>query len=255
MNKLPNIGGTRGIFEIFIPGLFLLLNIVAFFAIIFHNTFKIDINLSGLTDKTLIAVLLIIGFGYLLGVILRLFRAERADKASMWLIRILHGALFKKDDMSKKFAFEDFPYIQWLNFTFKERLSKEIYTFFKDYWLDYNNKTYFNFIKTIISVEDEKTSSEIYAQESLSRYISSMFYALLFSIIFIIILLLYIDINSINNFDISILWSFLILYIFLTIGILSNYRFIRIKEVHIVIALSYKHKYSILEINKNKIPD
>jgi hypothetical protein len=140
-------------------------------------------------------------------------------------------------------------------------LPPEAHSFYNKTWgsrrLEKQNKQFFNFVKIIISTSDEKAAAEIYAAESLTRYISGMFYALLFA--FLLVTTTVISNYVASDRILSGLIFILIGYLFALVEILAHFRFIRIKEVETVFAASYKNK-SIFEgtttwtENKNILP-
>ena len=85
-----------------------------------------------------------------------------------------------------------------------------------------------------------KSAIEIYAAEALTRYISGMFYALLISMVLILstIILLYIDSGKIITGLIVILFAYFLSFM----AVMSHFRFIRMKEVGILFAASFKNK-------------
>ena len=80
----------------------------------------------------------------------------------------------------------------------------------------------------------------MYAAESLSRYIAGMFYALCFACLSLLVTVI---VTYFVSGQILIgLTVVLAAYLFVIAGILAHYRFIRIKEVEIVFAASYRNK-------------
>src|SRR6185436_13588532 len=118
---IPTIGGPKGIFEIFVPGVFLLLNAVGtiyFSSLIDEQTRqKLLENVSkpGLGPFIgLLGLVIIICFGYLIGILIRLLRVEVLDRWSgAWLRKFDPGAR-QKDGSFKRWASENFPYLGWL---------------------------------------------------------------------------------------------------------------------------------------------
>jgi len=82
MNTIPTIGRARGLFEIFVPGVFLLLNLgVALYLLPLDRSF-LSWNPSDWVSPPVFGTIVTISFGYLLGIILRVFRANFADRIS-----------------------------------------------------------------------------------------------------------------------------------------------------------------------------
>ncbi len=71
MDGVPSVGGTRGIFEIFVPGAFLFLNIIGV-AYVWMKVQSIPLNDSfeKLSAQPVLALTVLVCFGYLLGMIL-----------------------------------------------------------------------------------------------------------------------------------------------------------------------------------------
>jgi hypothetical protein len=234
--NIPRIGGARGIFEIFVPGMFLLLNIVAAFYFIPYSSAETKKFISELISKPTLSFVIIICFGYLIVVLLRLFRVALPDKCSACFIR-------KFSRHAKKiYALERFPYIAWIGALCKEYLDDEVWTFYKNNWKKRwkknGNNPFLNFCKNLVISTDEVTANEIFAAEALTRYISGMFYALAFAffLIFITIILIYFYSKKINLFFAIIFFA----YSFSISAILMNLRFIRIKEVATVFTAHFK---------------
>jgi hypothetical protein len=84
MSEFKNF--TQGLFEILLPGSFLLLNIVAFLCI--ATGFPPSMQMMPGSDKwAIVATVPILGASYILGMVLRMFRTENPDRVSAWCIR------------------------------------------------------------------------------------------------------------------------------------------------------------------------
>ena len=238
--NIPTIGGTRGIFEIFIPGVFLLANLagVAYFAPITDQA----------TREMLIAILsnaasgltIAICFGYLLGILLRLLKMEVPDNISAWYLQHFSSKARLAKKQYKLYAVEQFPYIGWIGEVCKEYLPPEATAFYKKNWAgrkrDGRNKQFFNFYKLLIASCDERAAAEVYAAEALTRYIAGMFYALISANILIFITTIWVYFES--GQILSGLLFILLLYSCAIFVIIQNFRRIRIKEVEIVFSAS-----------------
>lgn len=251
--NIPTIGGARGIFEIFVPGMFLLLNLGA---IVYLFPFTDDetkrLIVSGASNPVLVLVIAV-GFGYLIGVLLRLFQTDLPDKwSAAWLRRFRRHARKGKDEF-KLYATEEFPYIGWIGEVCKEYLPPEAQAFYDKVWAGRkragHNKQFFNYCKTLISSSDERAANEIYAAESLTRYISGMFYALAFSVVLILVtvILRYFASGQTMAGPIIILLA----YLFAIVEILQHFRVIRIKEVETVFTASFRNR----EIFEQRLPE
>jgi hypothetical protein len=87
MDNIKTIGGVGGIFHIFVPGVFLLINCLSgvyLFPWSGDDTRKVLFDVFG---NPALGLVLTISFGYLLGVILRIFRSESADRLSAKYLR------------------------------------------------------------------------------------------------------------------------------------------------------------------------
>ncbi len=183
--NIPTIGGARGIFEFFVPGIFLLINF-ALAAYIFPYTdaeTKNGILLAA--SNPVLDLIIAVSFGYLIGVFLRLFQTDLPDRLSAaWLRRFKHDAR-QNNQKFKLWAIEQFPYFGWIEEVCKLYLPAEALDFYQKTWgrrkKGEQNKQFFTFIKTMINSEDERAAEEMYAAKSLSRYIAGMFYALCFA--------------------------------------------------------------------------
>ena len=240
--NIPTIGGARGIFEIFVPGTFLLLNLGFFIYISPFTDPQLKHLITSAATSPAIALILVITFGYLIGILLRLVKTDITDHLSGFLLRLT--ARREHPSETRLWATEEFPYIGWLGKSCHLYLSKDVEVFYSRIWSPQKrkgqNKQFFNFVKTMLCSKDERADTEVYAAESLSRYISGMFYALSFAFILFVFTIF-------STYFASGQWSIglilvAIAYLVAMIIILSRFRFIRIKEVEAVFAASYKNK-------------
>jgi len=247
---IPAIGKTRGIFEIFVPGVFLLVNVAAVLYL-----FSQSIKSFGIIDKWLryifgqpaLVIILLICFGYLIGMILRLLMTDIPDELSAWYHRSFNRKKSTKSDGSyRSWSIEKFPYIDLIGELILRDLcddSSPIYEFYKREWArrkrKEGNKRFFNFCKTMLLREgNEMTVVELYTAESINRYISGMFYSLLLSFLLILISIPFQSKSELIIISVIILLSYLIgLW-----NIVSRFRFIRIKEAQTLFDACYKNK-------------
>ena len=246
---VPAIGKARGIFEVFIPGVFLQLNLV-WMLYWFEYQYVSDTIIQSpskenpilnpiilvIKDSPILMLIIIIAFGYLTGIILWLLKADLPDKLSASLRKLL-----KSDD--EEFYHEDFPFINSLGSVVKKNLPNEANLFYANCWkpraAGSRNKYFFNYCKLLINSIDDKSSNENYAGEAMIRYFAAMFYAILISLIFSFFILLPM-IFSTRNIDATIIlvMAYTMFYIISLIVILWNFRYMRFKEVQTVFTAS-----------------
>ena len=201
IKDVPTIGGARGVFEIFVPGLFLFLNLVAAVYLFPWVSVEITKGLKGLAANTPMALVIIVCFSYLCGVVLRLGRADLADDASAYWIRRFNprarrpvrasdsqqptsaeGLGTAAAEQYWSWATDQIPFIRWIGEMCDLYMPQEVKQYYSDEWAprlrDGQNKQFLNLCKVAIS-KDRSLSAEVYTAESLTRYAACMFYALL----------------------------------------------------------------------------
>jgi len=242
--NIPTIGGARGIFEIFVPGMFLLLNL-GIVVYMFPYTDNETKNLiATAASSPAIALVIVVGFGYLIGVLLRLLRTESPDQWSAAWLRKFDADARQENGQFKLWATEDFPYIGWMAEVCKEYLPPDAQAFYDEVWAKRKragqNKEFFNYCKVLINSKDERAANEIYAAESLTRYMSGMFYAL---VVAFILILVTIPLRYFLASQLTIgLVIILIAYLVAIVEIIQHFRFIRIKEVQTVFTATFQNK-------------
>ncbi len=248
--NIPTIGGTRGIFEIFVPGVFLLLNIGAAiysFPILDDHTANL---LSSLAMNSILDLVVGVCFGYLVGVLLRLIKTDTLDKISAWWLRVFDGKVIERYEEGKRVyrlsATEGFPYIGWIGQVATGYLPPEALHFYQKVWAkrqreSNQNKQFFNFCKLVVSCNDERAANEIYAAEALTRYIAGMFYALFFASILIVFAVFarYLTLGQWATGLVILLG----VYFLAMVIIVQRFRKMRIREVEVVFAASYKNQF------------
>lgn len=242
--NIPTIGGARGIFEFFVPGIFLLLNFGLATYLFPYTDAETKKGILATASNPALAVIIGISFGYLIGVVLRLFQTDLPDRLSAGWLRIFNRTARQKDRKFKLWATEHFPYFGWIEQVCNLYLPVEALDFYQKTWgrrkQGEQNKQFFTFIKTLINSDDERAADEMYAAESMSRYIAGMFYAICFAFISLLVTTIT---SSLVSRQIPIgLVMILAAYLFFIAEILGHYRFIRIKEVEIVFAASFRNK-------------
>ncbi len=260
---VPSVGGTKGIFELFVPGLFLLLNLlgVAYYAPRVGTHAVAAVQSSNQNPVATAAV--VICFSYLLGVLLRLPQVERADELSARFLRRFHRAarLNKEatvdgstmadqttDDENDGYALwasDYFPYIRFLGTLCKNRLTPEALRFYEVAWKPYvqrgrvkHSKQFVNMCRMLIACIDPVVAAELYANESMCRYISGMFYSLVVVTPLIAAVWTY-RLLTHQPFPLA---ALLLLYVPAILLILWNLRFMRIKESEALFAACLGHR-------------
>lgn len=243
---IPTVGGARGIFEILVPGMFLLVNL----GMVVHLLPFVDDETRGLiaacVSEPVVAVVIGVVFGYLIGLLLRLLQPAGPDRLSAAWLRRRYRRARKQGGKIPLYVSEGFPYIGYLGGMCRRRIrSSEVLGFYRKTWAPRRrrgrrNIEFFNFCKAMILSEDERSASEIYAAEALVRYMSGMFYALVaaFCMILITFVVRWVAVGEPMAGLIIMLCTYL-----LAIGmILRRFRFIRIKEAQTVFAASFKNR-------------
>ena len=200
-----------------------------------------------ITGQPGLILIILICFGYLIGMVLRLLMTDIPDQLSAWYHRFFNRKKSTKSDGSyKSWSIEKFPYIQFIGEVILRDLcdnTSPIYEFYKKVWesrkREEGNKRFFNFCKTMLLQEgNEMIVMELYTAESINRYISGMFYSLLISILLIFITIPFQSKSEL----IMILLVILLFYLIGFWNIVSRFRFIRTKEVQILFDACYKNK-------------
>jgi hypothetical protein len=247
---VPAIGKARGIFEIFVPGAFLLINLTIVLYLLSKSVNSLNIlhkYLSYIVDQPGLIIIILVCFGYLIGMILRLFMTDIPDKLSAWYHRFFHRKKTRRQDGSlRSWSTEKFPYIECIGELILRDLcdkSSPIFEFYSKEWLprkrEKGNKRFFNFCKTMLLRQgNEMTVMELNTAESINRYISGMFYSLSLSFVLILCALPFQ-----SNFVFKIISLCILISYFVGIwNIISRYRFIRLKEVQTLFDACYKNK-------------
>ena len=237
---------TRGFFEILMPGVFLLLNILL---TIYLLVLKIIPNINDIPDSILkivaspaLFIVLLIVFGYPLGFVLRLLKNKNIDKLSAGYIKFL-----KPKDKDEYYLTDVFFYNNWMYKKSLSHLPKAASDFYKKYWYDkYSdnaalNTTFINFCKSILSKFDQNSCNEVYAAEATIRFVSGSYYALQISVL-LMVLNSYL-LNKMYPFKAYLITIFIILgYIVLLHVILLQYRLLRCKEVDTIFSACFANR-------------
>lgn len=239
------IGSLRGVFEILIPGIFMLLNLVM---IVLTMPFLDDETknfINGIASNQALGLLIIIVFGYLIGAILRMVRVGQADTWSGRWLRYVPPRAREKDGISSLYATEGFPYIETIGIRYRQTLPPDVVDFYDKVWAPrmiegYYNRQFFNFCKSIAISVGGKYVNEIYAAEALTRYAAETLYGLvvLFVMMSITVVLRIVAFGTVSIGLVLISIAYMVAIVI----ILRNFRFIRIKEVQIIFAATYMYR-------------
>ena len=247
-DKVPAIGEARGVFEIFIPGLFLLLNLWAALYLLPATDETTKRYIQTLASRPVLAAMVVIPFSYLAGVILRLFRTDLPDRHSGLFQRLFPARHLTREEAP--WAYEEFPYPEWLAYLVQHRFPEKARPFLLGWWSTSpgnhqtadprKRKQFINFCKVVISSADPAAAAELYAAESLSRYIAGMYYALCLSLLMLVTA----AVSRLSAREPVSLGHVALVasYAVGIVAILANFRFIRIKEVETIFAATYKNR-------------
>lgn len=307
--QIPTIRQSGGVFEIFVPGIFFLFNLVFSAYLIFQPYFKLEF-LKPLKSNLGISLIVIwiICLGYLLGMILRLFRSSKPDKISTkyysffknknsrlsylgekgvkdvlkelelpnWTIKQIVNNLEHNDfksysdfrnklnkieglqpkikfailneiaSKSSLWAIEPFPYIKWIGIVVKYNLPDSAAEFYEKVWKEQlklgGNMRFFNFCKRLIFQKDDPIIDNLVSSETTVRYLSGMTYALMYTIITMLMVLFFrLILFEFDNFLI-VLILLLFLYVWSFLVIVKNYKYLRIREVELLFDISFKYR-------------
>lgn len=234
----------RGFFEILMPGVFFFLNIafMVIFLISILNPQQMSPNeiIEQFITSPVVAITLVIAIGYPVGMAFRLLKTARIDTTSARYI-----AFLKPKERGKLYLSDHFFYGNWMRKKIREHLPAEAARFYDEYWYDKytasDAPTFFNFCKILIAKEDIQSGTEIYAAEAILRFLAGSYYALQFSVV-IMVLILAIALAS-HNTQVAVLTGALVVtYLLLLHIILSQFRFLRAKEVDTVFNASFANR-------------
>jgi hypothetical protein len=242
----PAIGAAKGLFEIFIPGMFLLTNIGLCLYVVPWTDDDSRRLIVAAASSPVPATLIAATFGYLLGVLLRLYRCDHPDRwSAWWLRRFDKGAHGDEPGTYKLFASERFPFIGHMRIVCERSLPPAALAFYDNTWAGRvasgTNRSYFNFCKAVIASEDHRAAAEVYAAEALSRYLSGMMYALGISLL-LMIGVITLQICTATR-PMLLIPGLAVGYVVGIVSILMHYRMIRIKEVELVFAATFRNRH------------
>jgi hypothetical protein len=253
--EVPTIGARKGIFEIFMPGVFLFVNVAAniylFVKIvspqrlekiydIFRLYFKDGFG-PAIIGSTILLVVIIV-YAYLCGILLRLFPIRHVDKLSRWWL------LLWESNENKWGPIGIFPYKDTLEKVTSEKLITGLFDFFNKSWkYSVNGLEYFNYCKNAVIMNlknNNETAIEIYALEAMTRYMADMLYALFISMTLMIgntALIILSLLQEQRPFENTLFWMIIIfpIYLILILSLLYRFRSMRLNEVWAVFEASY----------------
>jgi hypothetical protein len=243
VDRVPAVGGARGIFEIFVPGAFLLLNLSTATFLWPFTSDPVRGQLAILYTHASVFLLASITLGYLLGVVLRLLRSEMPDRLSAWFLRLTNSRTYGGETDNNRWAYERFPFTRCMRTVCVELMPPGVLQFYEIVWAPRDSKHFFNLCKLIVASEDERAAQEVYSSEALCRHISGMFYALTASLAAVLSVDIAIWVSQGSpSFVLTIV---VLVYLLAVVAILSNFRFMRLKEVETVFAASYRNREKI----------
>jgi hypothetical protein len=269
---LSPVGEIRGVFEIFVPGLFLLIHLVLFVYCLQPGD-TIENFLKNLSGNATVASILGLPVAYMLGLALRLARTNPADTVARKLFRTVRGARGMWNDgaewwetegehgASDWIQTERFPYPVLMMARTAVSLP-EAREFYKDTWAqsvvvrDRPGKKplppirmdlfRFNVFKTAVGSVDERAGREMQGAELMVRHSASMIYALFWSTL----------VNIVGGFGhiaslaglTPLLVGIGVIESVLVFRALPNLRFLRIAEVELVFTFSFLNQARLREL-------
>jgi hypothetical protein len=280
-------GELREFFHTFLPGLFLMVNIVGSCYACPVTSTCVERTLGKVPAQDGLIVAAILSFGYLAGVVLRLIRPDHLVKWSRNVDKRWYAYKHKsrRDDKSQKqvgnragdsgtsnpeqVADTDsdpylsrwnadervFPYSTWIGWlTEKRYLPDKARVFYEDSWMNAasltQNREYFNFCKSAVYQVSPESAKEVQGAEAFIRYMSGIFWSLSISI-----LILLLAATAAHPTLWCIALPLIVLYILAAALILTRFETIRVKEVLILFAACCANRDKIgdlLTVNSDK---
>jgi len=256
---VSSIAEIRGFFDMFLPGLFVLLHglFVAYVISSDTNRHLLRDILRSPTSLFLIAV----PTAYLIGVALRMTRTSSADRMSARVFlkfdtgKDFHNLVDKPTQVQietgkrdRKMVLEErFPYPNLMRYRVKTNLPSEASIFY-DIWAPASGQTTsvftFEFWKTLLAHVDPEAGRQAYYSEIFVRVAAHTYYALCYCLLILSVALIS-DLLGRQE-----LWRLISFFILADIGLLVtvvyNLRFLRVSEVEHVFASCFNHRAAIL---------
>jgi hypothetical protein len=247
---------TQGLFEILLPGSFLLVNVVAFLCIA-TGVSPLAQMMPSAEKWGIVEAIPVLGASYILGMVLRMLRTEIPDRISAWCLRHIPPRMPDKHDYLK----ERFFYPKWMSERYIPSLPPAAREFFDELWGKHYqepdlgspnpNTHFFNFIKTLLLAVNKETYAQLVASEAVNRFVASSFWALLICTGLLLVdgCLLLVE-GAGPVFWFCIMMS--VIYLAVLYGIIRHFRFIRCKEVTFLFCASFAHREEIMKLLKTK---
>jgi hypothetical protein len=256
---LSSIAEIRGFFDMFLPGLFVLLH-GFFVAYVISSQDSRKLLLDVLHSPASI-VLIAVPTAYLIGVALRMTRTSAADKMSARVfLRFRTGKNFhnvvdkltpadvEAGKRDRKTALKErFPYPTLMRSRVKRDLPPEASLFYEIWALEGRTTSVFTFEfwKTLLSYVDPEAGRQAYYLEIFVRVAAHTYYALLYCLVLLTIAF---AVNFATSRD---LWRlvlfFLLADIAMLVAVVYNLRYLRVGEVERVFGICFNHRAAILD--------
>jgi hypothetical protein len=242
MDTPPAVGTGKGLFDIFVPGVFLLLNLGGALFILPLAHGLLVWQPTGWAGSAVIGTTLGISFGYLLGVILRVLRVNAADRLSALFLQYYSWRPWRRSVHSPAYLTDRFPFIDSLRIRCHRDYPQSAAAFFDEVWAKANDggggQAFFNLCKLMVISEDERMAAEINAAEALTRYMASICYALAMSWIAWSGAALWLAL-TVHAVPMPVFFL-LVTYVLAIAVIMRNLRLVRLKEVETVFGAAFK---------------
>lgn len=261
-SSLSALGDVKGFFEVFLPGLFLLLH-VAVLLYCLGPLGPAGRLLSWLLSGGLgVATAIGLPLGYVIGLALRLGRTSFADRVSGKLVFLTTGRELyrladewleaRQIDLRKPIRREGLPYANFMLARVAVSLPPEALTFYESVWTDPPrvrekiNLQRFNFLKTLVASADEQAAKEMFASEMMVRHAAHMCYALFYAAVLLCISAV------LPGAKASGIRAILLLVGggegLLLASLLTNLRLLRISEAELVFTCCFRNRVTLLEL-------
>lgn len=236
--------GVRGFFEILMPGVFLLLNLLGTLCLLVVTLGNVDQQMAVRTfaASETYSLSLLLCLGYLLGVVLRLFRTQIVDCWSGRFIGLIKPAWRREPFITGHFFFSE-----WMSEKCARRFDPCVGSFYEQYWAKRDtgdpsqNTTFFNLCKAFLNKVDPASANEVFTAEALCRFVAGSCYALCFALV--LALMDAMIVHTLINAQLTCIpLAVAFIYAILILGILREFRLLRCKEVNTVFDACYLNR-------------